>query len=73
MGYLYIKTDESMNAVFNKILRLIGFLFADLIPLAIIVAGALFFIIVLPTHAILLTVIWAVVVIVIDVRYSKWY
>ncbi len=62
-----------MTWLYKKVIQTIGFLFGNLIPLAAIFLGGIFFVIFIPAYAVLLTVIWAVVVLVIDIRYSKWY
>lgn len=50
-----------------------GFLFGWLIPFVFILAGGFIFIRFFPNHALLLTAVWTVAVIIIDIRYSKWY
>ncbi|ORM73262.1 hypothetical protein HA48_10400 [Pantoea wallisii] len=62
-----------MKAVIKWLVSVAGFLFGNLLPLAAILIGAVFFILFFPRYAIPLTAVWAVVVIVIDVRYSRWY
>lgn len=62
-----------MKALKKWLISTAGFLFGNLIPLIAIFIGAVFFILFFPRYAIVLTAAWTVVVIVIDVRYSKWY
>ncbi|QGY28578.1 hypothetical protein CUN67_06345 [Pantoea cypripedii] len=60
-----------MKWLYKKVIQTIGFLFGNLIPLAAIILGGVFFVIFIPEYSVLLTAIWAVVVLVIDIRYSK--
>lgn len=62
-----------MNAVLKRIIQIIAFLFSDLIALALIAVGAIAFVVFLPDYALILSLAWAIGVIVIDVRYFKHY
>lgn len=62
-----------MKYVKKWFIEIAGFLFGGLIPLLAIFIGMVFFILVIPRYALALTAVWTIIVIVIDVRYSRWY
>lgn len=62
-----------MRRLLKWIVEIAGFLFAGLIPVSAILFGGLLFVTLIPEYAFFLTIAWEIIVIVLYIRYSKWY